>query len=231
MVLTAVLMRSSQRRVSASWPYARPGGINYPVVTGSGPELLAMLVRPDGRLLIASQNADAYNGTPVLVLFQTLPDGALDTTFNSPVINGLVRCMALQPDGRVVIGGSFTTCNGVPCGRIARIMPDGSLDPSFDPGEGADDIVHALALQADGKVVLGGAFNTVDGVVHERLARLNADGVPDAAFQAGAGDVVRSWPSNPMGTSWWVVSSPPSTDLPATASHACCRMAPSIPAS
>jgi uncharacterized delta-60 repeat protein len=179
--------------------YARPGGINYPVVTGSGPELLAMVVRADGRLLIAAQNADAYNGTPVLVLFQTLPDGALDTTFNSPVINGLVHCMALQPDGRVVIGGSFTSCNGVPCGRIARIMPDGSLDPSFDPGEGADDIVHALALQADGKVVLGGAFNTVDGVVHERLARLNADGVPDAAFQAGAGDVVRSLAIQPDG--------------------------------
>ncbi len=179
--------------------YARPGGINYPVVTGSGPELLAMVARPDGRLLIAAQNAAAYNGTTVQVLFQTLPDGALDTTFNSPTINGLVQCMALQPDGRVVIGGNFTSYNDVPCGRIARIMPDGSLDPSFDPGEGVDDIVHALALQPDGKVVLGGAFSTVDGVAHERLARLNADGVPDAAFQAGAGDVVRSLAIQPDG--------------------------------
>ncbi len=83
--------------------------------------------------------------------------GGLDPTFD-PLAgpDNWVYSMVEQPDGKVLIGGEFTSYNGVPRNRIARINADGSLDASFNPGSGADGTVNSMALQADGKVVVGG---------------------------------------------------------------------------
>src|SRR6266852_924226 len=63
----------------------------------------------------------------------------------------------------IVNGGDFTTVDGISLNRIAELHPDGFLDSSFNPGEGADGSVFAVAAQPDGKVLLGGAFGNVDG--------------------------------------------------------------------
>src|SRR6185503_6481339 len=86
-----------------------------------------------------------------------------------------VYAMVLQPDGRLLIGGTFTMVNGVTRHGIARLNADGSLDSGFSPGSGADAPVVALALQDDGKLLLGGGFTSVNGVVRGRVARLNSD--------------------------------------------------------
>ena len=72
--------------------------------------------------------------------------------------------MAVQPDGRIIIGGEFTHVDGVPLNHIARLNADGSLDPTFDPGAGFDGDVFSLALQPDGKVVVGGAFHSFNAI-------------------------------------------------------------------
>lgn len=93
-----------------------------------------------------------------------------------------VRSAAVLPDGRIVIGGDFTNYNGVARARVARLNRDLSLDTTFDPALGPDGSVNAVAVQGDGKVLIGGSFTNVAGVLRIRLARLNADGSLDGAF-------------------------------------------------
>ena len=95
-----------------------------------------------------------------------------------------VRAAAYYPDGRYILGGSFTTYYGQTRSGIVRVNADGTLDTSFDPGSGTNGPVNALLLQADGRIVLGGDFTSVNGVARNGLARLNADGSVDAAFDA-----------------------------------------------
>ncbi|HNR29006.1 MAG TPA: tail fiber domain-containing protein, partial [Candidatus Dojkabacteria bacterium] len=100
-------------------------------------------------------------------------DGSLDTTFNpGSGANDTVTSLAIQTDGKIVIGGNFTTYNGTARNRIARINSDGSLDTTFDPGSGANDTVSFLAIQADGKIVIGGNFTTYNNASRGRIARL-----------------------------------------------------------
>jgi uncharacterized delta-60 repeat protein len=120
--------------------------------------------------------------------------GSNDPTFNvvddgtnRDGANYAVRALALQPDGKLLIGGDFTTYNGTPRNLIARLNADGSLDASFNPGSGANFEVHALALQSDGKVLIGGTFTSYNGTPRNRIARLNADGSLDASFNPGTG--------------------------------------------
>jgi hypothetical protein len=82
--------------------------------------------------------------------------------------------------------------NSTPRSGIARLNPDGSLDNSFLNGMAGPDlhVVYALALQPDGKVIIGGAFNTVNGVSRYRIARLNTDGSVDPFFQNGGQPVL-----------------------------------------
>jgi uncharacterized delta-60 repeat protein len=117
----------------------------------------------------------------------------LDTNFNpasGPSV--LITAMARQPDGRIVIAGYFNRFDGVSRSGIARLNADGSLDTSFDPGTGVEKLivhpqVHALALRADGRIVLGGFFRNVNGVPRDGIAQLNANGSVDPSFDPGAG--------------------------------------------
>jgi uncharacterized delta-60 repeat protein len=114
------------------------------------------------------------------------PDGSLDESFDPGTgADNSVSSVVLQPDGRVLIGGFFTRVDGIDRNRIARLNADGSLDFSFDPGTGASMPVFSVALQADGKVLIGGPFNWVGGAGREEIARLHADGSVDLGFNAG----------------------------------------------
>src|SRR5262249_8703829 len=96
--------------------------------------------------------------------------------------------IASQNDGRVLIGGGFTSVNGIGRNHVARLNSDGTLDNRFDPGTGSDGGVLCLVLQLDGKVLVGGRFLHVNGVVRNGIARLNGvDGGLDLTFDPGAG--------------------------------------------
>src|SRR6266516_8062638 len=89
--------------------------------------------------------------------------GLLDPSFDpgsGPY--GFISATAIQSDERIIVAGAFTEFNGAPKNRIARLNSDGSLDSTFDPGTGADDTINALAIQPDGKIVIGGFFTTIN---------------------------------------------------------------------
>ncbi len=96
--------------------------------------------------------------------------------FNPNAID-VVRVVVAQPDGKILLGGDFTTLTpngGLPVTRnfIARMNPDGTLDTAFNPNASA--VVQSIALQADGKILVGGNFTTIGGQTRNRIARLDA---------------------------------------------------------
>jgi uncharacterized delta-60 repeat protein/uncharacterized repeat protein (TIGR01451 family) len=121
------------------------------------------------------------------------PAGALDTLFGDQTqANGPVYALALQKtngitDGRIVVAGDFTDFNQVVRNRLARLMTNGTLDTSFDPGPGANDAIRAIAAQPDGRLLIGGFFTQVISTNRNRIARLNVDGTLDGSFNPGAG--------------------------------------------
>ncbi len=117
-----------------------------------------------------------------------LNNGELDSTFQpGDGANGIIYALAVQSDGKILIGGDFTQYAGVSIQRIARLHPNGSLDLTFNPGTGCDAAVRAIALQSDDRILIGGSFTQFGGTNSVRLARLRADGSRDASFQPGVG--------------------------------------------
>ena len=110
--------------------------------------------------------------------------------------NGTIYALAVQADGKILVGGSFTWLGGQRRDRIARLNPDGTLDDSFSPG--ADGTVNTLALQSDGKIVVGGYFEKIGGQTRYYIARLNTDGSLDTGFNPGNYDYGNYWRVNAL---------------------------------
>jgi uncharacterized delta-60 repeat protein len=126
----------------------------------------------------ARQNIGRLNG-----------DGTLDSGFD-PGANGDVSALAVCADGRILVGGQFTTLGGQPRDYLGRLNGDGTLDSGFDPG--ANGNVSSLAVQADGKILVGGNFSTLGGEMRNSIGRLSTDGTLDSGFNLEANDQVYS---------------------------------------
>jgi hypothetical protein len=110
----------------------------------------------------------------------------------------------LQPDGGVLVGGSFMSLSGMTFPRLARITAQGLRDSTFNPGTGPNGVVQALALTASGQVLTGGAFTSYDGRPGQRVVRLYSDGRLDTRFDPGAGpnNDVLALAAQPDGKVW-----------------------------
>jgi uncharacterized delta-60 repeat protein len=139
-------------------------------------------IQPDGKILVGGTLSATYNGVTRGGVIRISPDGSLDTTFFNGTGTGNVKTIALQPDGKVVVGGTFDSAAGEPRNRLARFNPDGSLDMSFDPNPRGDGINSVQAL-ADGKVLVGGDFYNINGQPIGGFVRLNQNGSIDQTFQ------------------------------------------------
>ena len=178
--------------------HASPGDLDPLDANLVGNYVLATAVQPDGKIIIGG-NFTSVLGVPRSNLARLNADGTLDMGFD-PKANGDVWAVAVQADGQVLIGGTFTTLqpNGAGAAtvrsRIARLHADGTLDMGFDPK--ANDWVRSVAVQADGKVLLGGFFTTLQpngaaaATVRNFIARLHADGTLDTSFDPNANSLV-----------------------------------------
>jgi uncharacterized delta-60 repeat protein len=150
----------------------------------------SVVLQPDGKVLVGGRWNTSGGTNDGIVRLNA--DGSLDNNFNAGTGVGAqsVYSVAVQSDGKVLIGGDFTTVNGTNRGGIARLNADGRLDSSFNPGTGVTGgnyVVASVAVQSDGKVLIGGNFATVNGTNRSRIARLNADGGLDGSFHPGTG--------------------------------------------
>ena len=157
---------------------------NPPSLNGS---VSAIALQPDGKIIVGG-TFSIVNEQPAFRIIRLNSNGSLDTTFN--IVSGpnsSINEIVIQPDGKILIGGIFTAVGEIVRSRIARLNADGTLDTSFNPGSGANLTIQTIALQPDGKVLVGGDFTNFNGVARNRLARLNSDGSLDASFNPGTG--------------------------------------------
>ena len=156
-------------------------------MTGAPGIVDAVALQPDGKVVIGGYFFQV-NGASRVRLARLNTDGSTDTGFLNGMAgaDGDVMSIVLQPDGKILLAGAFTTINTSHRSGVARLNTDGSVDNTFQNGmAGANGIVTAIALQPDGKVVMGGTFTSVNGVYRNYIARLNTDGSLDSAFHNG----------------------------------------------
>ena len=160
---------------------------DFDLGTGANYNVYGLAVQDDGKVLIGGWFTEV-DGVARNYIARLNQDGSLDTGFDTSIgSNNPVYSVAAQPDGKVLIGGEFSLVEGVPRNRIARLNANGSLNAAFNPGDGANGTVQVVAVQSDGKVLIGGEFTQVDGVARSQVARLNADGTLDTGFDTSKG--------------------------------------------
>ncbi len=146
-----------------------------------------LLLQPDGKILVAGA-FELPNQLRFRQLTRLDPDGTPDAGFSAEInFAGFIKAIEIQPDGRILVGGFFTAVDGTLRNNITRLKTNGMLDASFDSGAGTDYSVLAIAVQNDGRILIGGNFNSYRGVPRRALARLWPDGSLDTAYAAATG--------------------------------------------
>ena len=166
---------------------------NFPAVlsqTRFSPGVSQAYSLPDGKIL-AVGGFKVVNGVIKINLARLNADGTLDNSFGITLSSTnfifpatIIRQVLIQPDEKILIGGSFNVVNNVAANNFARLNADGTLDTTFNIGGGFNNGVTAIALQPDGKILVGGDFSAFNGVNRTYLARLNTDGSLDTSFNA-----------------------------------------------
>jgi uncharacterized delta-60 repeat protein len=169
-------------------------------------EITALAIQPDGKILIAAGGAGAMDfgsGQKRIGFTRLNPDGTLDKRFDQSDQAGTgtsgVLALLLQPDGKILISGAFNTVNGQQVSRLARLTSDGLLDTTLKVGTAGTLAISLLALQPDGKIIVGGSFTTLNGLPAPGVARLNSDGSTDTTFAPKSFGMIQGMAFQPDG--------------------------------
>lgn len=140
-------------------------------------------LQPDGKIILGETNYTYYNGIPSARIIRLNNNGTVDNSFVSNTgFNLGITTIVLQTDGKILVGGNFTTYNGVSSNRIIRLNANGSIDNSFQIGSGFDNIIYDITVQSDNKILVGGNFMNYNGTPAKRIIRLNSNGTIDSSF-------------------------------------------------
>jgi uncharacterized delta-60 repeat protein len=142
----------------------------------------AIAPQPDGTIIIGGYKRDSSGTITTTGVFRLFPDGSQDMSFHTGLggDNGVTN-VAVQPDGKIIAAGYFTTYDGQTTGCLIRLNADGTLDPSFNfksnqITDGTTPTIDGMVMQPDGKVVVYGRFTiTVPGGYRGNVARFNGD--------------------------------------------------------
>ena len=150
----------------------------------------AIVVQADGKILVGGEFT-IIGGQARNSIARLNSDGTADTTFN-PDANNSVHAIAVQADGTILVGGYFSSIGGQARNNIARLHADGTADTTFNSGAGPNDGVASIAVQANGKILVGGYFSSIGGQARSYIVRLNAGGTVDTNFNPDAAYHVHS---------------------------------------
>ena len=150
----------------------------------SNPEM--MIEQPDGKIVYVGYFT-SYGATAANRIIRLNADFSVDDTFvYGTGFNGDATALAIQSDGKLIVGGNFTSYNGTSRNRIVRLNSDGSLDTSFAIGTGFNATVWSVLVQSDGKIVVAGDFATYSGASRPGVIRLLSTGNIDTSFAAAS---------------------------------------------
>ena len=142
--------------------------------TGTDYPIQSTCVQADGRILVGGYFT-IYDGFPISRFLRLTADGVIDTEFNSGTgADYGVVSISEQPDSQILISGLFSTYNGALREKVARLHPDGTLDNSFNPYLGPNNIVLHHVQQPDGRILIAGDFTEYNGVQRNKIARIDA---------------------------------------------------------
>ena len=132
-------------------------------------------MQSDGKILaggVFNARANGIGGQTRNRIARLYPDGRLDQTLDLSMVGSQANTIAVQPDGKILIAGVFSSVLGVTRNNIARLNADGTLDTAFNPN--ANVPPYSIAVQTDGKILVGGTFTNIGGQTRNRIARLDA---------------------------------------------------------
>lgn len=171
--------------------------------SGSGfdDDVYCMTVLPNDQILLGG-SFQTYNGTPRACIIRLNADGTCDNSFlatsrgvtSSPSSTWpAVRCIYVQSDGKILIGGNFDSINGIRRYNIARLNNDGSLDMSFDPDtvlNNQGNRVRSITELPSGKIFVGGDLTLNGSIIPKNLICLASSGILDnSGFNIGTGNI------------------------------------------
>ena len=143
--------------------------------TQFGPWVEALAPQPDGKILAGGYfSAFTPNGEPQVArnyAARLEADGGVEQILNLNAIGVKIVATAIQPDGKIVIGGVFNNILGAQRNNMARLNADGTLDQQFDPSAGGE--VDAIAVEPDGYIMVSGVFTTIGQASRQYVARIN----------------------------------------------------------
>lgn len=161
----------------------------FPIGSGTSSSVNVLTLRPDGSMLVGGLFSSIAD-QPRTGLAALAPDGTLDPTFIADIrhpdgveISGLTR----TADGDLLVWGRMLSVDGRYHLALARLQPNGTVEPSFNPGKGAGGIVKGMAVMADGRIAIGGDMVSYNDTPRPYLAFLTPDGALDPVFNGGAG--------------------------------------------
>ncbi|AVT06504.1 hypothetical protein C7Y68_13675 [Paracidovorax avenae] len=160
-------------------------GFTSTVYAAAGAGIRSLAVQADGKILVGGRIVTVNGSASRAGIARLNADGSVDNGFNPWVIGGSgVSAITVQKDGRILVGGNFTQVGGKPRAGLARLNSDGTVDDIFSPGFSPSENINVMSVveQPGGKIVVGGDFLTVSGQSRKGIARLNADGSLDSAF-------------------------------------------------
>lgn len=142
-----------------------------------------LAVQPDGKILAGGTLWSGSAAEARVARFNV--DGSIDTTFQVPLFmnSGILNDIKIQSDGKILVAGDFSLANNENAYSLVRLNANGSIDNSF---EYIGNTVNSIALQSNGKIVIGGLLNfSINNHMQRNVARLNADGTYDSTFDFG----------------------------------------------
>jgi uncharacterized delta-60 repeat protein len=153
--------------------------------TGFNAEVNSLAIQSDGKILVGG-NFTTYKGTVRNRIIRLETDGSIDTTFSIGTgFSASVWVMTLQPDGKILVGGDFTSYSGSARSKIIRLNTDGSIDTTFTSPGTINNTIFDIGVQTDNKIIITGFFTQISGVTNNRIARLSSTGVIDNTFVTG----------------------------------------------
>jgi len=161
------------------------GGTGFEEVSGAGIDTVE--IQSDGKVLVAG-DFTKYNGQDVDQIVRLNTNGSLDTSFtiSGYGFDGTIYEMVSQNDGKILVGGDFSSYDSEGSAGLVRLNADGTLDESFAlTGDGIDGRAEVVRILSNGQILIGGDFSSYDGVGVGSIALLNADGTRDTSFNSG----------------------------------------------
>ena len=148
-------------------------------------------LQSDGKIVVGG-NFSHYDNIPSNKIARLNSNGSIDNSFVvGSGFNGNISALVIQSDGKIIVGGAFTTYNFNTANQICRLNTDGTIDNTFTSGSGLFGGLNGISIQSDGKILIGGSFTTYNGVAVNRILRLNSNGTIDNTFNCSVDGFVK----------------------------------------